>query len=157
MPPKKRRHPVHPPPKGRGRRETQSKRPHTQTNTEPCPPSPARERDEPNDPHSPSSSDNEHFAFPAINDTGEWSGNKSDQFADFDLCAYTPPRTESCFDPVGKLIPQKMKQKIWEGQYIDFGILLKSTKEMNEYLGGHGEVHVRDGKFCVYQHFPDHQ
>jgi hypothetical protein len=36
-------------------------------------------------------------------------------------------------------------------QFIDLGLLLKSTKEINDYLGGHREVQFHEGKFCVYQ------
>ena len=149
MPPKKRRRA---PPRasvGRGRREMQPKRPRTKTTTSPCPPA---GDDHTPSPSSPDQQAEEQFSFPGPSNTmGELLGNQNNQIADFDLDAYTPTPTVSCFDPVGKLIPPKLKQKIWEGQFIDLGLLLKSRKEINDYLGGHGEVHVRDGKFCVYQ------
>ena len=35
----------------------------------------------------------------------------------------------SVFDPIGYNIPQKLKQKIWEGRFIDLSLLLKSARE----------------------------
>jgi hypothetical protein len=33
-------------------------------------------------------------------------------------------------DPVSAHIPIKVKEKIWRGEYIHFGVLLKSAKEL---------------------------
>ena len=57
----------------------------------------------------------------------------------------------SVFSPLGSLVPQKLKEKIWSGGFLDLGILIKSHRQMNEISGGGpvGEVQVRDGKFFV--------
>lgn len=68
---------------------------------------------------------------------------------DFNLSDFTPVPEISCFDNVGQHVPLKLKQKIWEGQFIDLSLLLKSAKEINNSLGGQGEIKIRDGKFCI--------
>ena len=35
----------------------------------------------------------------------------------------------SVFDPIGYHIPQKLKEQIWEGRFIDLSLLLKSARE----------------------------
>lgn len=68
---------------------------------------------------------------------------------DFNLSDFTPVPEVSCFDNVGHHVPLKLKQKIWEGQFIALSLLLKSAKEINNSLGGQGEIKIRDGKFCI--------
>lgn len=67
----------------------------------------------------------------------------------FNLSDFTPVPEVSCFDIVGQHVPIKLKQKIWEGQFIDLSLLLKTAKEINNSLGGQGEIKIRDGKFCI--------
>lgn len=65
------------------------------------------------------------------------------------LSDFTPVPEISCFDNVGQHVPSKLKQKIREGQFIDLSLLLKSAKEINNSLGGQGEIQIRDGKLCI--------
>ena len=40
-----------------------------------------------------------------------------------------PISVVSIFDPIGYHIPQKLKEQIWEGRFIDLSLLLKSARE----------------------------
>ncbi|XP_056020808.1 uncharacterized protein LOC130054574 [Ostrea edulis] len=73
----------------------------------------------------------------------------SDFSLDLNVADFTPVPELSYFDNVGQHIPLKLKQKIWDGQFVDLGLLLKSAKEIDYSLGGQGEIKIRDGKFCV--------
>jgi hypothetical protein len=42
----------------------------------------------------------------------------------------TPDSAVGMHDPVSAHIPLKVKEKIWRGEYIHFGVLLKSAKEL---------------------------
>ena len=42
----------------------------------------------------------------------------------------TPDSAVGMHDPVSAHIPIKVKEKIWRGEYIHFGVLLKSAKEL---------------------------
>ncbi|XP_062609590.1 uncharacterized protein LOC134271400, partial [Saccostrea cucullata] len=87
-------------------------------------------------------------------DLGEFAppiiGNVDSDFSlVVNLSDFTPVPELCCFDNVGQHIPLKLKQKIWDGQFIELGLLLKSAKEINDSLGGQGEIKIRDGKLCI--------
>jgi hypothetical protein len=42
----------------------------------------------------------------------------------------TPDSTVGMHDPVSAHIPLKVEEKIWRGEYIHFGVLFKSAKEL---------------------------
>jgi hypothetical protein len=50
----------------------------------------------------------------------------------------TPEAISSIHDSISAHIPLKIKEKIWRGEYIHFGLLLKSAKELatESYLDG---------------------
>lgn len=41
-----------------------------------------------------------------------------------------PETISSMHDPVSAHIPLKIKEKIWRGEFVQFGVLLKSAKEL---------------------------
>lgn len=60
-----------------------------------------------------------------------------------------PVSMESAFDQIGSHVPQKLKEKIWEGKFIDFSLLLKSARELNNAIDFTGDLIFRDGKLVV--------
>ena len=55
----------------------------------------------------------------------------------------------SVFDPIGYNIPQKLKQKIWEGRFIDLSLLLKSVRELNMADESAGDLIIKEVKLAV--------
>jgi len=55
----------------------------------------------------------------------------------------------SVFDGIGVHVTQKVKQKIWEGEYIDLAMLTKSSHEMEASQWGVGELVFEGGKLVV--------
>lgn len=53
------------------------------------------------------------------------------------------------FDPIGYIIPQKLKQKIWEGRFIDLSLLLKSARELDMADESAGDLIIKGGKLAV--------
>ena len=60
-----------------------------------------------------------------------------------------PVLMESAYDKIGSHVPQKLKEKIWEGKFIDFSLLLKSARELNNAIDFTGDLIFRDGKLVV--------
>lgn len=52
----------------------------------------------------------------------------------FDISDYQPVQTVTTFDSLGGHIPLKLKQKIWEGKFIDLALLLKSAIELDNEI-----------------------
>lgn len=67
----------------------------------------------------------------------------------FDISDYQPVQTVTTFDSLGGHIPLKLKQKIWEGKFIDLALLLKSAIELDNEIESKGELQIRDGKMCL--------
>jgi len=55
----------------------------------------------------------------------------------------------SVFDPIGYHIPQKLKEQIWEGRFIDLSLLLKSARELNMADESAGDLIIKGGKLAV--------
>ena len=65
-----------------------------------------------------------------------------------DVLSVPPVQSLSAFDGIGVHIPQRVKQKIWDGEYFDLGILLMSTHEMEASEGGSGQLCFEGGETC---------
>jgi hypothetical protein len=90
---------------------------------------------------------------------GEYSENSNEAINKFFapesiIDQFTRIPEASCFDPVGQSIPLKLKKRIWQGNFIDMSLLLKSTREIDEALGGRGQVCLFDGKLRVVNDRP---
>ena len=59
-----------------------------------------------------------------------------------------PTRTTSSFDPIGGHVPQKLREKIWEGQFIDLSLLLKTARDLETDMT-QGELKIQDGKIII--------
>jgi hypothetical protein len=68
----------------------------------------------------------------------------------FPLCVeeYEPLAITSTFDLVSAHVPIHLKQKIWEGKFIEISILLKSTRDLAEGAMS-GEIQFKEGKMCI--------
>lgn len=62
---------------------------------------------------------------------------------------YIPSPELSFWDPVGGNVPQKIKEKIWAGQFIDLSILLKSEREVHRDQELSGELKVRNNRMVL--------
>jgi hypothetical protein len=54
-------------------------------------------------------------------------------------------------DSVRSHIPQKIKEKIWAGDYIELSLLLKSAKELVSDPQYSGELKIKGGQLIVGQ------
>lgn len=59
-----------------------------------------------------------------------------------------PDKTESIFDSVSTHTPMKIKERVWAGEFIEFALLLKSAREIDNEITG-GELTVREGQLSV--------
>lgn len=73
----------------------------------------------------------------------------------FDISDYQPVQTITTFDPLGGHIPPKLKQKIWEGKFIDLALLLKSAIELANEIESKGELQIREGKMGLVKQNTD--
>jgi hypothetical protein len=55
------------------------------------------------------------------------------------------------YDSVGSHIPQKIKEKIWAGDYIELSLLLMSVKELVSDPQYSGEPTIKGGQVTVVQ------
>lgn len=60
----------------------------------------------------------------------------------------------SCHDQLGDHIPNKLKVKIWEGQFVDLSLLLKSASDLNNFES-QGDLQIRNGRLCIMQPKPN--
>ncbi|XP_062605043.1 uncharacterized protein LOC134266847 [Saccostrea cucullata] len=59
------------------------------------------------------------------------------------------PQQQTCSaDSIAAHVPHKLKLKIWEGQFVNLSLLLKSATELDEW-DSQGEVHFKNGRLCV--------
>lgn len=63
----------------------------------------------------------------------------------------SPLQVASMHDSVGSHIPQKIKEKIWAGDYIELSLLLKSAKELVSDPQYSGELTIKGGQLTVVQ------
>ena len=61
----------------------------------------------------------------------------------------TPDSVVGMHDPVSAHIPLKVEQKIWRGEYIHFGVLLKSAKELAPDSMLDGDLVLKVGTIIV--------
>lgn len=61
----------------------------------------------------------------------------------------------SVFDDIEIHVPLKLKEKIWEGKFIDLGILNKSSHDIDREFEGEGELIYRDGKLSMQKKFKE--
>ncbi|CAG2231803.1 unnamed protein product [Mytilus edulis] len=57
----------------------------------------------------------------------------------------SPSYISSVFDPISSHIPVKIKEKIWNGEFIDLNVLLKSTRDLVNEQNLEGELVVKGG------------
>ena len=55
----------------------------------------------------------------------------------------------SVFDPIGYHIPQKLKEQIWEGRFINLSFFFKSTRKLNMGDASAGDLTIKGGKLAV--------
>jgi len=61
-----------------------------------------------------------------------------------------PDKIFSVFDPISVHIPSKIKEKIWSGEFLDLGILLKSHRDLAmDYMPLDGDLSIKGGMLTV--------
>ena len=66
-------------------------------------------------------------------------------------CEIAPSTCQSIYDPIGSFVPIKLKEKIWEGKFIDLSLLLKSSREIETEMESAGELVFKNGKMTVHK------
>lgn len=61
----------------------------------------------------------------------------------------TPSYTPSVSDNISAHIPVKIKEKIWAGEYVDLGVLLKSAKDLMSDCQLNGDLVIKGGQLTV--------
>ncbi|CAC5359093.1 unnamed protein product [Mytilus coruscus] len=61
----------------------------------------------------------------------------------------SPSHIASVFDPISSHIPVKIKEKIWNSEFIDLNILLKSTRDLVNEQNLGGELAVKGGVLSI--------
>lgn len=59
-----------------------------------------------------------------------------------------PYQQTSASDGIASHVPIKLKLKIWEGEFIDMSLLLKSATELEDF-DSQGEVQFKNGRLCI--------
>ncbi|XP_056010375.1 uncharacterized protein LOC125679942 isoform X2 [Ostrea edulis] len=67
----------------------------------------------------------------------------------FSVTEYQPSVINSYFDPVSFHVPEKLKNQIWEGKFIDISLLLRSARELDGHLETQGQIEIRNGAMCL--------
>ncbi|CAG2209865.1 unnamed protein product [Mytilus edulis] len=57
----------------------------------------------------------------------------------------SPSYISSVFDPISSHIPVKIKEKIWNGEFIDLNILLRSTRDLVNEQNLEGDLVLKGG------------
>ncbi|CAG2232005.1 unnamed protein product [Mytilus edulis] len=60
---------------------------------------------------------------------------------------FTPSQETGTHGTVGEHVPFKIKEKIWEGKFIELHSLLRTQKEMEEV--DEGDLKLKRGKICI--------
>jgi hypothetical protein len=66
-----------------------------------------------------------------------------------------PETISSMHDPVSAHIPLKIKENIWRGEFVQFGVLLKSAKELATDSLFDGDLVLKGGSLTVVNKKPD--
>lgn len=45
--------------------------------------------------------------------------------------------------------PSHLKNKIWEDQFIDLSLLLKSARELVDHADTQGQIQIHNGSMCL--------
>ena len=61
----------------------------------------------------------------------------------------SPSLNISMFDEIGGHVPEKLKEKIWDGKFIDLSLLLKSARDLDDSFQNGGELKMKDGKLVI--------
>ena len=74
------------------------------------------------------------------------------QQMDFDT-VWQPVQQLSIFDFVSSNVPLKVKEKIWEGHFVDIASLIKSSRDQHCLAENDpsGEIIIQNGKLCIAQ------
>jgi hypothetical protein len=51
----------------------------------------------------------------------------------------------SLFDPISSNIPLKLKEKIWNGEFVELNLMLKSNQTLLNELSTVGNLAVKEG------------
>ncbi|CAG2222768.1 unnamed protein product [Mytilus edulis] len=71
------------------------------------------------------------------------------------LVNHIPESIPSIFDPIGAHIPLKIKEKIWRGEFIHLGLLLKSAAVLGSDSTLDGDFVLKGGALTVVNKKPD--
>ena len=55
----------------------------------------------------------------------------------------------SIFDPISSNIPLKLKEKIWNGEFVELNLMLKSNQTLLNELSTVGNLAVKEGILSV--------
>lgn len=92
--------------------------------------------------------------LPTVDALTHYTNNSEFDGPPFNISDYQPPHTPSSIDPISAHVPLKVKQKIWEGKFVDLSILLKSARELSDHLETQGQIQIRNGTMCLVKHKP---
>lgn len=62
---------------------------------------------------------------------------------------------ESVFDPISTNVPLKLKEKIWNGEFVDISLMLKSNHSLNQESNLDGDLVVKGGVLSVVTKRPN--
>lgn len=77
------------------------------------------------------------------------SSDSSSQVSGVNQVLDVPDSGPGMHDPVSGHIPQKIKEKVWRGEYIHFGLLLKTAKELAADPMLDGDLVLKGGTLTV--------
>ena len=84
---------------------------------------------------------------PVSNSTGTCMSTLSNDVIDANCIEI--PSIASVYDPIGSFVPIKLKEKIWEGKFVDLSLLLKSARELEIEMETSGELVFKNGRMTV--------
>ena len=84
---------------------------------------------------------------PVSNSTGTCMSTLSNDVIDANCSEI--PSIASVYDPIGSFVPLKVKEKIWEGKFIDLSLLLKFAEELETEMATSGEPGFKNGRMAV--------
>lgn len=94
---------------------------------------------------------NEHHSGHHFAETNNGGPRVTMNFEGWDIMESEAPPSQntSIFDEIGEHVPEKLKEKIWDGKFIDLSLLLKSARELEDMAQGNGELKLRDGRLVL--------
>ena len=60
-----------------------------------------------------------------------------------------PDMMTSIFDPISSNIPLKLKEKIWNGEFVELNLMLKSNQTLLNELSTVGNLAIKEGMLSV--------